>query len=95
MATGRLTSVVNGMVAYGEGIDCRPKAPATPWANVRLRLACDDDGDEIAYLCPHDTESTLVGAIAEPGEEENNDESESAAHCGESIGSSAIEAQVT
>jgi hypothetical protein len=61
------------MISHSKGVDSSPETPFTPLSNMRLSLPSDDENDEIRALSGHDGVSAFIRAVADPGENEDDE----------------------
>lgn len=85
--------IMNRMIPHSKSVNSSPQPPTAPLPHMWLRGACYDQRGQVAGYGTCDGESTLVGAVADPGEDDDHEEGEKAADGGESISRGAVKAE--
>ena len=84
---------MHGMVPHSEAVHRRPQAPSGPLPYARMKAPRHDQRDNVAGVGAHHRKSTLIGLVADVGEDEDNREGEECADGGQGVGFGAVEAE--
>lgn len=82
------------MISHRERVDRGPEPNVAPSPDhMRLHRPRHDQGDEVARDGQDDREASLAGAVADPGEEEDDGESKEGADGSDGVGFDTVEAE--
>ena len=82
------------MISHRERVDRSPEPNVAPSPDhMRLHRPRHDQGDEVARDGQDDREASLAGAVADPGEEEDDGESKEGADGSDGVGFDTVEAE--